>query len=279
MRNARVRGKTSGRAEVFGFEIDPVDRGEAVRNVIELATTPGFSVVVTANLDHAVRVRRNHELRRLYDRAEIVLADGFPLVLASRLRGRGLPDRVTGADLILPLCLEASRRQLSVFVVGSTLRILSKACRKLRSQYPQLTIAGVYAPSFGFHPGHAESAQIVQMLDWVRPDIVFVALGSPKQEIWADAHRGVVAGGVFVCIGAGFDYLAGQPPRAPQLVQRLCLEWLWRLAHDPRRLAKRYAINLLYLPLLLIEHLGWAASRPAPETLPSVPRSKTGWAD
>lgn len=251
----------SGRAEVLGVEVEVVDQNEAVRNVIDLATEHGASIVVTANLDHAVRLRRSQSFRRLYDRAEMVLADGFPLVLASRLRGPGLPGRVTGADLILPVCLEASRRNLSVFVVGSTLEVLSKACRGLKTKCPRLSIAGVYAPSFGFRAEDPESAEILEMLHAVEPDIVFVALGSPKQEIWADVRRGMSTTGVFICIGAGFDYLAGRPPRAPKLAQRLCLEWLWRLAHDPRRLAKRYAINLGYLPLLLAEHMRWVASR------------------
>jgi N-acetylglucosaminyldiphosphoundecaprenol N-acetyl-beta-D-mannosaminyltransferase len=223
--------------------------------------------------------RACHPGARVHAIPELVLADGFPLVMASRLRGPGLPGRVTGADLILPLCEEASRRDLSVFVVGSTLRILSKACRRLKSQCPRLTIAGVYAPSFGFHSEHPESAEIVGMLRAIEPDIVFVALGSPKQESWADACRAISTPGVFVCIGAGFGFLAGHPPRAPKLVQRLCLEWLWRLAHDPRRLARRYAINFAYLPVLLAEHMGWVPSRPGLEGLTPVSRSKTGWAD
>ncbi len=122
---------------------------------------------------------------------------------------------------------------------------------ELSTEFPALSIAGAYAPSFGFHAEHPKSSEIVEMFGAVRPNIVFIALGSPKQEIWAHAHQGVSAAGVLVCVGAGFDYLAGRPRRAPKLVQRLCLEWLWRLAHEPRRLARRYVINFAYLPLLL----------------------------
>jgi exopolysaccharide biosynthesis WecB/TagA/CpsF family protein len=139
-----------------------------------------------------------------------------------------------------------------------------------------LSIAGVYAPSLGFHAEHGESSEILEMLRAVQPNIVFVALGSPKQEIWAHAHRGLSAAGVFVCVGAGFDYLAGRPRRAPKLVQRLCLEWLWRLAHEPRRLAKRYAINFAYLPLLLVEHLGLIVTAATSRQLPSAPSGRKG---
>jgi N-acetylglucosaminyldiphosphoundecaprenol N-acetyl-beta-D-mannosaminyltransferase len=261
MTDARTCQKVAGRAQVFGIHVDAIQQDAAVRDVIDLGAAPGASIVVTANLDHAVRLRRNQELRALYDSADMVLVDGFPLVLASQLRGRRVPGRVTGADLIRPLCGEAGRRGLSIFIVGSTLRLLSDACRKLSREFPELSIAGVYAPSFGFHAAHPESSEILEMLRLATPSIVFVALGSPKQEIWAHAHQGLSAAGVFVCVGAGFDYLAGRPRRAPELVQRLCMEWLWRLVHEPRRLAKRYAINFAYLPVLLAEHLGLLATR------------------
>jgi N-acetylglucosaminyldiphosphoundecaprenol N-acetyl-beta-D-mannosaminyltransferase len=243
------------RTRVLGISADALDQGEAIRKIMDLATGFSPSLVCTANLDHAVRVRRRECSSNLYERAEMVLADGFPLVWASHLKGRRLPGRVTGADLIMPVCREAARRGLSVYFVGSTLDVLSESCRRLKSECPEITIAGAYAPSFGFHNRHPESRELVDAIRRARPHITFVGLGSPKQESWMDANRRALPSGVFVCIGAGFDYLAGRPRRAPRWVQQACLEWLWRLLHEPRRLARRYMTDLVYFPVLLLDQL------------------------
>jgi exopolysaccharide biosynthesis WecB/TagA/CpsF family protein len=248
------------RTVVLGVGVDILDQSGAIARVIALARQ-GPSLVVTANLDHALRLRKDARLRELYRTADLVLADGFPLVLASMLRGPRLPGRVTGADLIEPLCAEASRAGISIFVVGTTLPILSKACRSLVRRFPGLVIAGVHAPSFGFEVGHQECAEVAAMIREAAPNVVFVALGSPKQELWAKAYMDDLPPAVYICTGAGFDYLAGLPSRAPRLVRQLWLEWLWRLVREPRRLAKRYALDFMYFPALLAEHLGWLRPR------------------
>lgn len=170
---------------------------------------------MTANLDHAVRLRRDRRLSDLYHSADLVLAHGFPLVLASLLRGPRLPERVTGADLIEPVCAAASRVGASVFVVGTRLSVLSKACTHLVRPFPRLAIVGAHSPSRGFEVGHPECEEVAGMIREAAPDIVFVALGSPKQELWAEVYRHRLPPSVYICAGAGFDYLAGQPRRAP----------------------------------------------------------------
>ena len=251
------------RSRVLGIEVDVVDGTGAVARVMALSREAP-SLVVTANLDHAVRLRRSEGLCEIYRKADLVLADGFPLVLASCLRGPRLPARVTGADLIGPVCAEASRVGASVFIVGTTLSILSQACGRLAREFPDLVIVGTYSPSFGFAVGHPECEDVASVIREASPDIVFVALGSPKQELWAEAYMHRLPPAVYVCVGAGLDYIACRPARAPRVVRRLCLEWLWRLAREPRRLAKRYARDLLYVPLLFAEHLAW--SRPPTST-------------
>lgn len=236
---------------------------------------------MTANLDHAVRLRRDRRLSDLYHSADLVLADGFPLVLASLLRGPRLPERVTGADLIEPVCAAASRVGASVFVVGTRLSVLSKACTHLVRPFPRLAIVGAHSPSRGFEVGHPECEEVAGMIREAAPDIVFVALGSPKQELWAEVYRHRLPPSVYICAGAGFDYLAGQPRRAPRVVRQLCLEWLWRLAREPRRLARRYALDLVYFPLLLAEHLGWLCPAAAVLGVPQItprPPSRGGLA-
>jgi N-acetylglucosaminyldiphosphoundecaprenol N-acetyl-beta-D-mannosaminyltransferase len=267
------------RACVLGVDVDVINQDEVTGRVMALAGGAA-ALVVTANLDHAVRLRRDERLGNLYRTADLVLADGFPLVWASILRGPRLPGRVTGADLIEPVCAAAARAGASVFVVGTKLGVLTKACRRLARQFPGLAIVGAHSPSFGFDVGHPECDEVAAMIRAVAPDIVFVALGSPKQERWAAAYMHRLPPAVYICTGAGFDYLAGQPPRAPKLVRQMCLEWAWRLAREPRRLARRYAVDLLHFPLLLALHLGWlrspgnpARSQPDRAAAPQGPRT------
>lgn len=246
--------KSRERVRVLGVTVDPVGEHDAVREITTFADQRLRSLVVTANLDHAVRIRRDRHFRDIYARARLVLADGFPLLVASRLRGPHLPERVTGADLIRPICREASARGQSIFVVGTTLGILSQACRRLVREFPKLQIAGVYAPSFGFSAEHPECRDVAEMIRATRPSIVFVALGSPKQERWVDAYIDQLPPAVYLCVGSGFDYLARRPPRAPASLRRFGLEWLWRLMLNPRKHARRCALDAVYLPVLLLEH-------------------------
>ena len=257
------------KTEVFGVAVDIVDMPAAVSRIMALAderkTGPSSpALVVTPNLDHAVRLRHDTEFRATYAAADVVLADGLPLVLASRLGGGPrLPERVAGSDLVVPLCIAAARRRRSVFIIGTSLDVLSIACRGLVSTAPGLEIAGVYSPGMGFDATHPETEEALTMINAARPDLLFVALGSPRQELWATALRHRLDAGAIVCVGAAFDFLAGRPARAPRLLQRLCLEWLWRLAHDPARFAERYGRNLAYLPLLVLGQLRQPAARRA----------------
>lgn len=253
------------RVRVLGVDVDAIRQHEAARTIATLSMQGLPALVVTANLDHAVRLRRDHQFSAIYEHARLILADGFPLFAASRLRGRRLPERVTGADLIEPICREASARGLSIFVLGTTLEVLSKACRTLTSEFPGLEIAGVHAPSFSFSPEHHECQEVADLIRAAQPRIVFVALGSPKQECWVQAYMDALPPAVYLCVGAGFDYLARSPRRAPVILRRFGFEWLWRVLLNPRRYAKRYAIDAFYLPILLFEHLFQRSTPPTEE--------------
>lgn len=263
-----TQNATNRQVDIFGIAVDVVDLAAAVERVLTLAQTRASrggapAVVVTPNLDHAVRLRRDASFRHAYDAADLVLADGQPLVLASRLGDQPLPERVAGSDLVAPLCAGAAGRGLSVFILGTSLEILSVACNKLSASTAGLSIVGIYSPNDGFDPAHSQTAEALAMINAARPDILFLALGSPRQELWATALRDHLAVGAVVCVGAAFDFLADRPARAPLLVRRLCMEWLWRLAHDPARFARRYTVDLAYLPLLLIGQLRRSAGRRA----------------
>jgi len=219
----------------------------------ELDHGRSFSVF-TINLDHITKLRRNARFRAAYDRARIVLADGFPIVLAGRLQGRTL-SRAPGSDLIVPLCAEASRRNIPIVLFGSTFDTLRVAARELKTLHPGLTISGVYAPDHGFDPYSDTADKCIAFIKASGAGLSFLALGSPKQELFADRCLDETHGVSFVCIGAGLDFLSGQQRRAPKFVQSIGCEWLWRMASNPRRLARRYLECLLIFPGVVLSGL------------------------
>jgi N-acetylglucosaminyldiphosphoundecaprenol N-acetyl-beta-D-mannosaminyltransferase len=210
--------------------------------------------VFTLNLDHVVKLRRNAEFRAAYGAARYVTADGFPIVWAGRLTGVNV-GRVTGADLIEPLCAAAAKSGQPVFLFGGRFEALSGAARHLMAQYSGLTIAGALAPEANFDPKSAQAATYARMIAESGAKICFVALGAPKQEVFTSVAVKETQGVAFVCIGAGLDFLAGTQTRAPKLMQTLGAEWLWRLLSNPGRMARRYLDCLLVLPSVLLPSL------------------------
>lgn len=245
------------RAEPFcveGVSVQTLSLKEASCRICDdVASGKSFSVF-TLNLDHVVKLRANPVFRAVYERAGIVLADGFPIVLAGRLQGRCL-SRTTGADLIVPLCEEASRRGLPVFLLGSTSRSLAGAERHLTNLISNLDVAGTYAPDQGFAAHSEQADEAIEAIRNSGARICFIALGAPKQEIFADRCAREIEGVSFLCIGAGLDFLAGHQKRAPKVFQVTGLEWLWRMLLNPGRLARRYAECLAVLPSVLLDSL------------------------
>ncbi|MEM9247683.1 MAG: WecB/TagA/CpsF family glycosyltransferase [Pseudomonadota bacterium] len=207
----------------------------------------GFSIA-TLNLDHAVKLRRMPEFVAAYATQTHVTADGNPIVWVERLAGRSV-ELVTGADLVLPLARQAADAGRGVALVGSTPDALERASAHLQERVPGLRISAQIAPAFGFDPtGEEASALARRLAEDDTLGLVFLALGAPKQEIFA-AHLLNAAPRLGIAsVGAGLDFLAGAQRRAPRVVRRAGLEWLWRLLHDPRRLTGRYARCAALLP-------------------------------
>lgn len=206
----------------------------------------------TLNLDHIIKLRRDSSFRAAYRNARHVTADGFPIVWAGRLGGMR-PDRVTGADLIEPLCDAAARSGLPIFLFGSTFESLRRTASYLAKRHPGLEIAGVASPEWGFDPKSKSAVEYSRMIAQSGAGICFVGLGAPKQEIFTEtAIAGSAAGLAFVCIGAGLDFLSRNQIRAPRWVRAAGAEWLWRLLSDPKRFGRRYLDCLLVLPSVLL---------------------------
>lgn len=235
---------------VDGIAINVPTMEQAISSIVSAAQQRQTFSVCTLNLDHVVHLNSHDEFRNAYRRARFVTADGFPIVVLGRLAKAPI-QRTTGADLIEPICAEASRRGLPVFFLGSTPATLAETTRRLRERYRGLEIAGTFSPGLRFDPYSPEADEAMEKLRESGAPLCFLALGSPKQEIFAARCLDRVRGAGLLCIGAAIDFVAGTQVRAPRLAQQMCLEWLWRALHDPRRLAPRYARCVAVLPWLL----------------------------
>lgn len=209
----------------------------------------GFSVA-TLNLDHVVKLRRLPAFRAAYLRQTHVTADGNPIVWLSKLAGQPV-ELVPGSELIAPLAELAEQHDVPVALFGSTEAALEAAARGLTDLCPRLRIVARIAPPMGFDPGGAGADDSIRQIAASGARLCFLALGAPKQEIFAAHAQDQLPQVGFLSIGAGLDFIAGSQVRAPRIVRALAAEWLWRLAHDPGRLAGRYAACIAVLPGLV----------------------------
>ena len=226
-----------------GVRIHAVTEDEAIAHVLDELDAGRGGHVVTPNLDHLRRVRQDPSLLNLYCNADLVVADGMPLIWAARLQRTPLPERVAGSSLVNTLTAAAARRGRSIFFLGGSPGTAAAAAEALKQRYPDLVVAGTYCPEIGFEKDPAELSKVMRTLEAARPDIVYVALGSPKQERLILQLRGCAPQAWWLGIGISFSFVAGEIQRAPRWVQRLGMEWLHRLMQEPRRLAKRYLVH------------------------------------
>jgi len=183
----------------------------------------------------------------------MVVADGWPLVTASKILRDPLPERVTGSDLV-PLSLEHSKSRggIKVFLLGAASGIADLAADRIQQRWPHVQVVGTYSPPFGFEHNPEENQQILDRIELARPDLLVVGFGAPKQEIWLSRHRDQLRARVAIAAGATIDFLAGKQVRAPRWVQAARLEWFFRAATDPKRLAARYLHDAFVFPKILL---------------------------
>lgn len=211
-----------------------------------LTAGQGFALA-TLNLDHLVKLASNPGFRAAYQAQDLVVADGNPIVWLSRL-ARQPVTLLPGSDLVVPLAAMAAASGQSVALVGSTDDSLRRAAAALRHAVPGLTVASTIAPPFGLDPEGPGADAILREVAASGARLCFIALGAPKQELFAARGRLVAPDVGFASIGAGLDFLSGNQTRAPQWVRNLALEWLWRLLGQPRRMLMRYLQCFMILP-------------------------------
>ena len=252
--------KTVETARLFGIPVARVTEGEAVDHIIGIAKNrnhrPAF--VATLNVDFVANAVSgwpfggNDELWGYLRNADFVTADGMPIVLLSRLLRRRLPERVTGADMVPAICRRCVEEGLSVYVLGGDREAVDAAFAKLKIESGELRVAGV---DDSFVKLDKDQPEIVDRINAARPDILFVALGNPKQELWMGRNRAKLDAGVMIGVGGTFNFIAGRVKRAPKWMQKSGLEWIYRIIQEPGRLWRRYAYGLVKFGWLSVRSL------------------------
>ncbi|MCG3157851.1 MAG: N-acetylglucosaminyldiphosphoundecaprenol N-acetyl-beta-D-mannosaminyltransferase [bacterium] len=253
------------KVEILGISVDRVGMAETLARVEQFITERKPRLVITPNVDHLIKTRKDREFKRIYDKADLAVPDGVPLLWAARFLGTPLVERVNGTDLFEALCGRAAERGYKVFFLGAAPGVAAKAAAVLRQRHPKLQVAGTYSPPFDFFSDFAENQQIENMIRAAQPDILFVGLGAPKQEKWIHRHIARLGVPVSIGIGASFEYVAGLTRRAPRWMQRTGLEWLHRVLESPGRYWRRYLLeDLAFFPLVVAQRMRLALRRQVP---------------
>jgi N-acetylglucosaminyldiphosphoundecaprenol N-acetyl-beta-D-mannosaminyltransferase len=212
--------------------------------------------VCVAPVSTLVDCQKNETYRNIVNAAGMVTPDGMPVVWLGRLGGNKTVERTYGPDLMAAVCERSQATGYRHFFYGGTHETNERLVEGVRRRFPRLTIAGRYVPPFRA-VGEQEDASVIAEINAARPDIIWVGLGSPKQDHWMAAHRGVLNAPVIIGVGAAFDFLAGTKKQAPVWMRRSGLEWVFRLCSEPRRLWKRYLVgNTQFVGYLIKDMFG-----------------------
>jgi len=256
-----MRRKTrGGRVEILGCSVDRVSLESATSRLEELIGAGGARQAIVLSVPSLMRGRRDRLFRDICNGASIVLPDGVPLLWASRILGAPIPGRVAGSDLLLELSRVAEIRGYTCFFLGSTCEVVGRLEKVLLRRFPGLCVVGSFAPPISPAFSALTNDEIVRRVNAARPDILWVGLGAPRQELWIRANLGRLDARLAIGVGAAFDMCSGSIRRAPGWMQRAGLEWFYRFLREPRRLFRRYFIDSApFLPLVLWQRV----SRPS----------------
>jgi N-acetylglucosaminyldiphosphoundecaprenol N-acetyl-beta-D-mannosaminyltransferase len=265
-----ARGSTDARhprVQVANLWLDALTERDVITSVRDGWAQGHGGSIITVNVDIARAVARQPALAELVGTGSLVVADGMPLVWAARVGGQALPERVTGSSLVYSLSEAAAADGRSVFLLGGAEGVPDRAAEALRTRFPGLRIAGTESPPFGFDRTEEGVKWAVDAVVTAAPDLVFVGLGFPKQEKLISRLRQAWPPAWHLACGGGITMAAGVTPRASDTMQRLGLEWVHRLALEPRRLARRYLRDDLPFALALMSRAvvaRFTTQRPGP---------------
>lgn len=235
------------RISVLGHGIDVLTQGETVEAMVALKEKPGTHLIITANPEILESATPDSDIARLLAKADVITADGHGVLLAAKILGHHLPERVTGIDLVEKLAQDG---RLRLYLLGSKPGVARDAAVHLQARYPQAQIVGHW---HGYFRSHEEA--VLANIRQAAPDIILCGLGSPAQEIWLDKHLAALGVPLGMGVGGSFDVLSGRVKRAPALWQSLRLEWAYRLLSDPRRWRRALALPR-FVGKVLMERIG-----------------------
>ena len=233
----------NNRVPFMGIYIDNMDANEIAEHVFECVEKRTPVQVVGVNVDQIVTVNKNATSMRIFLDAEIVFIDGKPIKWMCNLLGRYVKARITGPDLMEFICKKGAPRGLTIFLLGAGPGVADKCGKILEEKYPGIHAVGSYSPPFGFQNDKAELQKINTMLKESGADLLFVGMGSPKQDIFIYENMKEYGIPVSFSMGAALDFIAGNVKRAPRWMVRCGLEWVHRISQNPKRLWKRYLVT------------------------------------
>ena len=231
------------RIKFMNTEIDNLTMEETLQVVDILIQKQKNAYVVTPNVDHIVKLESNENLKKAYSEADLILADGKPLIWASKIYRKPIKEKISGSDLFPELCKHSAKKSYKMFFLGAKEGVAAKAAEKLKEKYKGLEIVGCYAPPMGFENDSVELDKITSLIKSVNPHILILALGCPKQEIFAHQYRKAFNVPLTFCLGATLDFEAGNVKRAPHWMANVGLEWAYRMYKEPKRMFKRYVLE------------------------------------
>jgi N-acetylglucosaminyldiphosphoundecaprenol N-acetyl-beta-D-mannosaminyltransferase len=252
----RKVGRSLEKLKLLNTYISNVSMQEALDEVENMIYKDNKSYIVAVNVDVIVKMEDDVYLKTITDKADMVLADGQPLIWISKLNKHPIKAKISGSDLVPELCRIAAQRGHTIFILGGKEGVAEKAKKNLVNQYPCIQIVGTYAPPLGFETDKAEMAKITNMISKAHPDLLIVCLGCPKQEKFIYENIEHYNAKVSICAGATVDFLAGEVKRAPRWMSDHGLEWLYRFTQEPKRLFKRYFVDDMKIVKLAWKYRG-----------------------
>jgi N-acetylglucosaminyldiphosphoundecaprenol N-acetyl-beta-D-mannosaminyltransferase len=232
----RTLTHSAPRIQIGHAIVHSCDFEEMLDLIVRAAIDGEPKYVVTPNAQHVVLLAEDEYLRTIYSEAAFVLPDGASLLLAARILGQKIRQRIAGVDMFAALCQRAAREGLRVCLLGGRPGSAEKAAAKLRVHNPGLIVSGIVCPPLGFENDQFQQRDIEERIRAARPHLLFVAFGAPKQERWIYQHARNLGVPIAMGVGGSFEMVGGVVPRAPMWLQRMGSEWVYRLLREPRRL-------------------------------------------
>lgn len=241
---------------MFGIQIDSLTLSDAASRIHGWMQQPfdKCRTIVTPNVDHVVMLQHDQGLFDAYQQADMILADGKPVLAASKLFRRALPMCVPGSDLVPELLRDQSDREaFRVYLLGAAPGVAERAAENIKRTSSIANVVGTYSPPIGFEKSEAECEKIIVQINQTNPDLLVVGLGAPKQELWLEKHRDKLKVKVAIGAGATIDFIAEEKKRAPKWLRLFALEWFHRMCSEPKRLVPRYARDAWFFPQILFK--------------------------